>query len=149
MSPCEYYLTWVFTGRVVSTSPNPQVGGPPFVGCPRLLIQFIHSYPPYRRSFPHPQPEDAPCRGDRDPFTMDSIEVTEQNHEDVCQAEYTDCTSTECWRCQHSQITGSESSIFLIVLYTWLGASERTINSGLNSGCFCEIHASSSHSKLQ
>jgi hypothetical protein len=52
---------------VVSTSPNPQAGGPPLVGCPRLLIQFIHSYPPYRRPFLHPQPKDAPCRGDRDP----------------------------------------------------------------------------------
>ena len=40
---------------VDSTSPNPQAGGPPLVGCPRLLIQFIHSYPPYRRPFLHPQ----------------------------------------------------------------------------------------------
>ena len=29
---------------VVSTSPNPQAGGPPFVGCPRLLIQFIFTF---------------------------------------------------------------------------------------------------------
>jgi len=36
---------------VVSTSLNHQTGGPPLVGCPRLLIQFIHSYPPYRRPF--------------------------------------------------------------------------------------------------
>ena len=37
--------------------------------CPaRLLIQYIRSYPPYRRPFLHPQPEDAPCRGDRDPL---------------------------------------------------------------------------------
>jgi hypothetical protein len=36
--------------EVVSTSPNPQSGGPPFVGCPRLLIQFIYSYSPYRRA---------------------------------------------------------------------------------------------------
>ena len=54
---------------VVSTSPNPQAGGPPLVGCPRLLILFIHSYPPYRRPFLHPQPEDAPCLGDRDPHS--------------------------------------------------------------------------------
>ena len=53
-------------GGVVSTSPNPQAGGPPLVGCPRLLIQFIRSYPPYRRPFLYPQPEDAPWRGDRD-----------------------------------------------------------------------------------
>jgi hypothetical protein len=27
--------------------PNPQAGEPPLVGCPRLLIQYIRSYPPY------------------------------------------------------------------------------------------------------
>jgi hypothetical protein len=27
--------------------PNPQAGGPPHVGCPRLLIQYIRSYPPH------------------------------------------------------------------------------------------------------
>jgi hypothetical protein len=32
---------------VVSTSLNPQAGGPPLVGCPRLLIQYIRSYHPY------------------------------------------------------------------------------------------------------
>jgi hypothetical protein len=63
----EYFVTWTFSrGRVVSNSLNPQAGGPPLVDCPRLLIQFIHNYPPYRRPFLHPQPEDAPCRGDRD-----------------------------------------------------------------------------------
>jgi hypothetical protein len=67
--------TWVILNLrflrkgIVSTSPNPQVGEPPLVGCPRLLIQFIHSYCPCRRPFLHPQPEDAPCRGDRDPHS--------------------------------------------------------------------------------
>ena len=41
----------VLQGGVVRTSPNLQAGGPPLVGCPRLLIQFIGSYPPYRRPF--------------------------------------------------------------------------------------------------
>jgi len=36
----------VLQGGVCSTSPNPQAGGPPLVGCPLLLIQFICSYPP-------------------------------------------------------------------------------------------------------
>ena len=58
----------VLQGGVVSTSPNPQAGGPLLVGCPLLFIQFIRSYPPYRRPFLCPQPEDAPCRGDRDPL---------------------------------------------------------------------------------
>ena len=63
----------VLQGGVVSTSPNPQAGGPPLVGCPRLLIKFIGSYPPYWRPFLYPQPEDAPCRGDRDPLHMVTI----------------------------------------------------------------------------
>ena len=67
---CEYFLTFCFSrGGVVSASPNPKAAGPPLVGCPRLFIQFIRSYPPHRRPFLHPQPEDAPCRGDRDPQT--------------------------------------------------------------------------------
>ena len=52
----------------VSTLSNPQAGGPPFVDCPRLLIQYICSCPPYWRLFLHPQPKDAPCCGDRDPL---------------------------------------------------------------------------------
>jgi hypothetical protein len=30
----------------------PQAGGPPLVGCPRLLIQYIPSYPPYLKAVP-------------------------------------------------------------------------------------------------
>jgi hypothetical protein len=58
----------MFLRRVLSTSLNSQAGGPPLVGYPRLLIQHIPSYPPYWRPFLHPQPEVAPCRGDRDPL---------------------------------------------------------------------------------
>jgi hypothetical protein len=65
VSQHDTFLRW----GVVSTSPNPQAGGPPFVGCPRLIIQYIRSYPPYWRPLLHPQPEDAPCHGDRDPLS--------------------------------------------------------------------------------
>jgi hypothetical protein len=71
LSPEQASRLWMFLnvsvlqGGVVCTSPNPKAGGPPLVGCPRLLIQFIRSYPPYRRPFLYPQPEDAPCRGHR------------------------------------------------------------------------------------
>ena len=74
LSPEQASHLWLFLnisvlqGRVVSTSPNPQSGGPPLVGCPRLLIQFIHSYPPYRGPFLCLQPEDVSCCGDRDPL---------------------------------------------------------------------------------
>jgi hypothetical protein len=37
---------------VVSPMPNSQAWGPPLVGCPRLLIQYIRSYPPYLEDFP-------------------------------------------------------------------------------------------------
>jgi hypothetical protein len=30
---------------------QPQAGGPPLVSCPRLLIQYIRSYPPYPEEF--------------------------------------------------------------------------------------------------
>ena len=41
---------------------------PPLDDCPRLHCQYICSCPPRYRPFLHPQPEDAPCRGDRDPI---------------------------------------------------------------------------------
>jgi len=66
---CENFVTWyVLRWRVVCTSPKLQAGRPPLFVCRRLLIQYIHSYPPYWRLFLHPQSEDAPCRGDKDPL---------------------------------------------------------------------------------
>jgi hypothetical protein len=59
-------------GVVFSTSPNCPAGGPPIFGCPRMLIQYIRSYPPYWRPFLHPQPDDAPWRGYKDPLIMGS-----------------------------------------------------------------------------
>ena len=46
---CECFVTRHFLRwGVISTSPNPQAGWPTIVGCPRPLIQYVHSYPPYR-----------------------------------------------------------------------------------------------------
>jgi hypothetical protein len=64
VSQHDTFLRW----GVVSTSPNTQAERPPLVGCSRLLVQYIRSCSPYWRPFLHPQPEDAPCRGDRDPL---------------------------------------------------------------------------------
>jgi len=58
----DTFLRW----GVVSTSPNPQAGKPPLVGCLQLLTQYICSYPPHWRPFLHPRP-DAPRCGDRNP----------------------------------------------------------------------------------
>jgi hypothetical protein len=37
----------IFTRGIVSPTPDPQAEGSPHVGSPRLLIQYIRSYPPY------------------------------------------------------------------------------------------------------
>jgi hypothetical protein len=38
----------IFYGKeLIAPTPHPQAGGPPLVGCPSLLIQYIHSYPLY------------------------------------------------------------------------------------------------------
>jgi hypothetical protein len=69
---CECFVTRCVLWRgVVSTSPNPQGGGLALFGCPQLYIQYIRSYHPYWRLFLHPQPEDARCRGNRDPLITD------------------------------------------------------------------------------
>jgi hypothetical protein len=43
----------IFYGEeLLAPRPNPQAGGPPLVGCQRLLIQCIRSYPPYPEAVP-------------------------------------------------------------------------------------------------
>ena len=61
-----YFLWW----GLISTSPNPQAGGPPLVSCTRLLIPYNRSYTPYLWPVLHPQSEYKPCRGDRDPVIL-------------------------------------------------------------------------------
>ena len=51
---------------VLCTSQKPKAGEPPLGGCPRLLIQYIRSYPPYLWPFPYQHPVYAPCCDDRD-----------------------------------------------------------------------------------
>jgi len=57
---------WILCCGVVSPSPNPQVAGPHLVGCPRLFIQYILSYPPYSvavSSFRNPRKDQAVVTG--------------------------------------------------------------------------------------
>jgi hypothetical protein len=74
----QYFVTWfIFYGEELSAPRQiPKAGGPPLVGCSRLLIQYIRSYPLYLHAFLYPKPQDAPCRGDRDP----PITVTGTHH---------------------------------------------------------------------
>jgi hypothetical protein len=45
--PVKHFVTNIFLRWVFSPTPNPLAGGQPIVGCPWLLIQYIHSHPPY------------------------------------------------------------------------------------------------------
>jgi hypothetical protein len=45
--PLWHFVTIFFIRWVCRPTSNPQYGGPPLVGCPRLHIQYIHSYSPY------------------------------------------------------------------------------------------------------
>ena len=56
--------------ELLALHPTPQAGRSPLVGFPQLLIQYIRRYLHILRPFPHPQPEDAPFSGDRDPLIM-------------------------------------------------------------------------------
>ena len=60
------FLRW----EIVSTSPNYEGGGP------TLLIQYIRCHPPYWRPLLHPQPEDKPCHGDRNPLIMGLLSIS-------------------------------------------------------------------------
>jgi hypothetical protein len=67
---------WVLLGRVFIPPANPQAGGPPTVGCPRLLIQYIRSYPPYLEavsSVRNPRTRHAVV-------TVDSLNTVNCNH---------------------------------------------------------------------
>jgi len=67
ISPGPRLSVWTFRNKIhfcgeeFLAPPNPQAGGPPLVGGPRLLIQYIHSFLPYWSPFLHPQPEGTPC----------------------------------------------------------------------------------------
>jgi hypothetical protein len=76
-SESSVHVSWQsqFLRWGVNTSSNPPAGGTPLVGCPRLSIQYICSYPPYWRPFLHPKLEEAPLRGDRDPLVTSSSNI--------------------------------------------------------------------------
>jgi hypothetical protein len=65
---------WMFCNVAISYGEGllaccstPKLKDYPPVGCPWLLIQYIRSYPSYWMLFLHPQTEDMPCHGDRNP----------------------------------------------------------------------------------
>jgi hypothetical protein len=73
--PLWHFVTQLcFTMRSCYPTPNSQAGGPSLVGCPRLIIQYIRSCPPYLEavsSIRNPRTRHAVVT--RGPFNMDSV----------------------------------------------------------------------------
>jgi len=76
------FLRW----GLISISPKLQAEGVPLVGCPRLLIGYILSCPPYWKLLLHSQTEEAPC-GDGDhstgkctDYTIRSLMISTPHH---------------------------------------------------------------------
>jgi len=55
---CKHFVTgYVFTvTKVLAPLPTTKLEDHPLVGCPRVAIAYIRSYPPYWKPFLHPQP---------------------------------------------------------------------------------------------
>jgi hypothetical protein len=77
------FVTWYVFGvrNFFSTSSNTRTGGPLRVSCPRLLVQCIRRYPPYRRPFLHPQHGNASLPWWQPPKSRweDNIKIDFQN----------------------------------------------------------------------
>jgi hypothetical protein len=102
---CPFSLAWVFIWRIspnwrthvtfcnqinmswwgmVSTISNSQIGRPPLVSCPWLLIQYIHSRLPYFDTISVLRPRTCTCHGDRGFSWEQSIQYSHSvwcNHE--------------------------------------------------------------------
>jgi hypothetical protein len=71
----------LFSVGVVSPPLNLQAGRLPTAGCPQLLIFLFSIFAATTISRGHllcPQPEDAPCRGDRGPLNVDVLKTKEK-----------------------------------------------------------------------
>jgi hypothetical protein len=62
----------IFYGEeLLASRPTPKLEGHPLSGVRDCLFNVFAATLHIRRPFLHPQPEDEPCRGDRDPLIMD------------------------------------------------------------------------------
>jgi hypothetical protein len=65
----------MFYGKeLLAPRPTPKLEDHPFSAVCDCLFNVFTATLHIRRPFVHPQPEDAPCRGDRDPLiTLDAV----------------------------------------------------------------------------
>ena len=61
-------MTRFYCEELLAPRPNPKPEDHPLSTVGDCLFNIFASYPSYWRPFLHPQPEDAPCRCDRDPL---------------------------------------------------------------------------------
>jgi hypothetical protein len=69
----------IFYGEeLLAPRPTPKLEDHPLSAVSDCLFNVFAATIHIRRSFLHPQPEDAPCHGDRDPLIMDSFQMYRQ-----------------------------------------------------------------------
>jgi len=57
-----------YSEELLTLRPNPKLEHHFLSAVHDCLFNTFANYPPHWRPFLHPQPEDVPCRGDRDPL---------------------------------------------------------------------------------
>jgi hypothetical protein len=67
----------IFYGKeLLAPRPTPKLEGHPLSAVRDFLLNVFAATLHILRPLLHPQPEDAPCLGDRDPLIMDSLETS-------------------------------------------------------------------------
>jgi hypothetical protein len=80
MTLCSICNKMVFLWSVSSLKPNIHAAGSPLIDCPRLLIQYISSYPPYMEGFYSVRnPRTHLAVVTRDPLNMEYNQFTQRN----------------------------------------------------------------------
>jgi hypothetical protein len=110
---------------------QPQAGGPPTVGCPRLLIQYIRSYRPYLEA----------VSSIRNPRTRHVLEIVDSlNMADILQAENFPYPESEEFSPQHYFLNVFKKHFNIILSFT----SRRfkmsvTFSFSVGNVCICRI----------
>jgi hypothetical protein len=74
----------IFYGEeLLALRPTPKLEGHPVPAVRDCLFNVFAATLHIHRPFLHPQPEDAPCRGDRDPLIMASIRTVFEKYENL------------------------------------------------------------------
>jgi len=71
-------IVQLYGGELLASRPKLKLEDHP-LSAARLLIRYNRSRLPYWRLFLHAQPEDAPCRGDKDTLIVASKETDDLN----------------------------------------------------------------------